>query len=78
MIGAIIQLVIVLVIAGALYWALTKLWPLGAPATGTRIGQAVFILLVILLVFAVIFYGVIPLLEAVPGAFGGGAPFRLR
>jgi hypothetical protein len=78
MVAAIIQLIIVLVIAGALYWALGKLWPLGAPATATRIGQAVFVLLVILLVFAVIFYGVIPLLQAIPGAFGGGAPFRFR
>jgi hypothetical protein len=72
MIGALMQLIIVLVIAGALYWALTKLWPLGAPATSTRIGQAVYILLIILLVFAVIFYGVIPLLEAIPGGFAGG------
>ena len=41
MIGALLQLIIVLIVAGALYWALTQLWPLGAPATETRIGKAV-------------------------------------
>ena len=69
-VGALLNLIIVLIVAGVLYWGLTMLWPLGAPATETRIGKAVYVLIIVLLVFAVVYYGVIPLVDAIPSGFG--------
>ena len=73
MVGAIVQLIIVLVIAFFLYWAiLQKLWPLvPATFTGSFAGQVVFVLILILIVAFVIWWGVLPFLSAIPGSISG-------
>jgi hypothetical protein len=72
MVPALINLVIVLIVLGVLYWALNKLWPLGGEATASWIGQVVYVILIVVGVLALVFYGVLPVVEAIPGALGGG------
>jgi len=79
MAAAIIQLIVAIIIGSFLYWCLGKLWPLTREFGSSWAGQVVFVLLLILIVFGVLFYGVIPFLHALADLFGGGGavrPFR--
>jgi hypothetical protein len=71
MITAILWLVCVLLVAAVFYWALTKLWPLTGAFGATTLGQVIYVLLIVVLALCVIFYGIIPVIESIPGAFGG-------
>lgn len=68
MIGALLQLVVVLLVAAVLYWALTKLWPLTGGFGATIIGQVIYVVLMVVLALCVIFYGIVPVIESVPHA----------
>jgi hypothetical protein len=75
MIPALINLVVVLVVAAVLYWALGKLWPLtGAFGTST-IGQIVYVLLIVIGVLAIVFWGVIPVIQSLAGVASGSRTF---
>lgn len=66
MISARITLIIVLLIAGILWWAITALLPLvPLPAP---IAQVIHVLLVVVMALIVIFYGLLPLLHIIPRA----------
>ena len=71
MISALLWLACVLLVAAVFYWALTKLWPLTGAFGATTIGQVIYVILIVVLALCVIFYGVIPVIEAIPTAFGG-------
>jgi hypothetical protein len=71
MIQAVLWLACVCLIAGVFYWALTMLWPLTKGFGTSTLGQVIYVCLIVALALCVIFYGVIPVIEAIPGAFGG-------
>ena len=75
MIYAILQLVIVLLVAGVLFWALKKLWPLTRSFGASTLGQVIYVLLCVVLALCIIFYGIVPVVEAIPGALTSH-PFR--
>lgn len=77
MVPALINLVVVLIVAAVLYWALEKLWPLTGAFGASKIGQVVYVILIVAGVLAIVFYGVLPVVESIPGAMGGGS-FRLQ
>lgn len=65
MIGSLIHLLIILLILGVVCWAvleLAKLVPLPAP-----FAAIIRILVIVIVALVVIYYGIIPLLSAVPG-----------
>ncbi len=77
MVPALINLVVVLIVAAVLYWALGKLWPLTGAFGSSPIGQVIYVILIVAGVLAIVFYGVLPVVESIPGALGG-SPFRVR
>lgn len=76
MIQALLWLACVCLIAAVFYWALTQLWPLTGSFGSSPFGRVIYVILVVVLALCVIFYGVIPVIEAIPGAFGGVHSFR--
>jgi hypothetical protein len=76
MIQALLWLVCVLLVAAVFYWALTKLWPLTGTFAATTLGQVIYIILIVVLALCVVYYGIIPVVEAIPGGFGGARSFR--
>lgn len=60
----IIQLIIVMIVAGFVYWVWTLIRPM-LPISGV-FAQIVDILVIILIGFIVLFYAVIPLLKMLP------------
>jgi hypothetical protein len=75
MIPALINLIIVLIVAAVLYWALGKLWPLTGAFGSSAIGQVIYVILIVIGVLYVVFYGVIPVVRSLPGA--GNYSFRV-
>jgi hypothetical protein len=73
MITALLWLACVLLIAAVFYWALTKLWPLAGPFGASKFGQVIYVIIIVVLALCVVFYGVIPVIESIPNAFGGGS-----
>ncbi|HEY2210916.1 MAG TPA: hypothetical protein VGJ01_14710 [Pseudolabrys sp.] len=71
MIPALVNLLIVLIGVGVIYWAFTQLWPL-VPFASSKIGQIVYVIVMVIFVLAVVFYGVVPVVQSLPGAMGGG------
>ena len=64
MIAALIQLIIVLLIVGVIWWALNALIPLiPLPAP---FAQIIHVLLIVILALVVIYYALLPLLHLVP------------
>ena len=76
MIPALINLIVILIVAAVLYWALGKLWPLTGEFGASRIGQVIYVILIMVGVLYVVFYGVVPVVESLPGAGGGLRSFR--
>jgi len=72
MVPALVNLVVVLIVAAVLYWALNKLWPLTGEFGASSIGQVIYVILIVAGVLAIVFYGVLPVVESLPGALGGG------
>lgn len=66
--GALINLVVVLVIAAVLYWGLNKLWPLTREFGASPIGQVIYVILIVVGVLYVVFNGVVPVIQSVPGS----------
>jgi len=64
----IIQLIIVMIVAGFVYWVWLKIRPL-IPISGV-FAQIVDILIIVLIGFIVLFYAVIPLLRMLPRMLG--------
>ncbi len=62
MIGVLINLVIVLILIGIIWWAITALLPL-VPLPGP-IAQIINVLLVVIFALVVVFYVLVPLLHA--------------
>ena len=71
MITALLWLVCILLIVAVFYWALTKLWPLTGSFGSSTVGQVIYIILIVVLALCVVYYGVIPVVEAIPGGMGG-------
>lgn len=66
MIGTLINLIIVLIVVGVIWWAVEQLLPLvPLPAP---FAQVVRVLLIVVLVLVVVFYVVVPLIGMIPGA----------
>ena len=78
MITALLWLVCVLLIAGVIWWAFNQLWPLTGAFAATALGRVVYVILCVVLALCVIYYGVIPVVESIPGAFGGGHSIGLQ
>lgn len=76
MVPALINLVVVLIVIWVLYWALNRLWPLTGEFGASAVGQVIYVILIVVGVLALVFYGVLPVVESIPGALGG-RPFRL-
>ena len=70
MIPALLWLVCVCLIAAILYWALQQLWPLTGSFGSSTLGRVIYICLVVVLALCVVVYGVIPVVESIPGTFG--------
>ena len=68
MIAVLIQLIIVLLVCGVIWWAIEQLLPL-VPLP-SPIAQIIRVLLVVLLVLIVVFYAIVPLLHTLPHALG--------
>ena len=67
MISALVNLIVVLIVAGVLYWALNRLWPLGAPVgTQSAIGQVIYVILIVIGVLAIVFIGAVPVIQSIP------------
>ena len=64
--AVLIQLIVVLIIVGVVWWAIEQLLPL-VPLPGP-IAQIIRVLLVVVLVLVVVFYAIIPLLHLIPHA----------
>jgi len=71
MISALVNLIVVLIVAGVLYWALNRLWPLGQNiGTQSAIGQVIYVILIVIGVLAIVFIGVVPVVQSIPATLG--------
>lgn len=68
MVNLIIQLIIVLLIAGFVYWVWLKIKPVIAQFVAEPFMGIIDVLILILIAAIVLFYAIIPLLKAVGGA----------
>lgn len=70
---ALVNLIVILIIAAVMYWALGKLWPLTGGFGASPMGQIIYVLLIVIGVLAIVFWGVI--VQSLAGVASGSRTF---